>query len=86
MPELHPSTWITLFQTLPDPRQQRGCRFPWWVILPIILAALASNHAPPKAMSEWVAAQAATLKPSLWPRWPSESPLRRALRLVDVAA
>ncbi len=53
MPEPYDNTWIDLFQTLPDPRHRRGCRFPWWVLLTIIMMALASNQHHPKAMSEW---------------------------------
>jgi predicted transposase YbfD/YdcC len=86
MSDLYDNTWIGFFQTLPDPRQRRGCRFPWWVLLTIVMAALVSDHPHPKAMHEWVVAHAATLKQTLWPRLPSEATLRRTLRLVDVVS
>ncbi|MGO8949918.1 MAG: ISAs1 family transposase [Ktedonobacterales bacterium] len=84
MLEPYDTTWIDLFQTLPDPRHRRGCRFPWWVLLTIIMMALASNQHHPKAMSEWAEEHAELLHRHVWRRLPSATTLRRVLCLVDV--
>ncbi len=83
MPEPYDSTWIDLFQTLPDPRHRRGCRFPWWVLLTVIIMALASNQHQPKAMSEWIDEHAELLRRHVCPL--PVPHLRRVLRMVDVA-
>jgi predicted transposase YbfD/YdcC len=72
---------------VPDPRQARGQRYPWPLLLVLISAALVSGHTHGRAIGQWVREQAPTWRPALgWPlaRWPSESTLRRALRQLDV--
>lgn len=72
---------------IPDPRQARGKRFAWALLLTLLAAGLSSGHQTAHAIAQWVTLQAITLRavlPAL-PRLPSESTLLRTLRLIDVA-
>jgi len=74
---------------VPDPRQRRGQRYPWPVLLTLLAAALVSGQQSLRASGQWVAEHAAELGPlvGLPPgRVPSPATLRRAVRAVDVAA
>jgi predicted transposase YbfD/YdcC len=84
MLDQHCTTWKTFFQSLPDPRHARGRRYPWWVLLTMIMAALASGQTHPQAMRQWVEEHGDQLQARLWQRLPSGSTLRRALRSIDV--
>ena len=83
MPPAPGNTWRDLFHALPDPRQRRGQRFAWWVLLTLIAAALLSDQA---AMSQWVQEHADDLRQQVWPTLPSDATLRRTLQRWDVAA
>jgi predicted transposase YbfD/YdcC len=74
---------------VPDPRQRRGRRYPWPVLLTLIAAALVSGQQGMRAIGQWVAEHAEELAPLLGlapGRVPSAATLRRAVRAVDVAA
>ena len=83
------STFMDILADLPDPRQPRGVRHGWRVILTVISAALAAGCRTPHAIGQWVGLHAAVLHTTLCPtakRLPSESTVVRALRQVDVSA
>jgi predicted transposase YbfD/YdcC len=74
---------------VPDPRDRRGVRHAWDLLLVLIGAALLGGQGHGRAIAQWVTEHAETLRTSLRPagdRLPSESTLRRALARVDVAA
>ena len=81
------SNLMELFAALPDPRQARGKRHSWALILTLIGAALVSGEQGLRAISQWVAERREELCEALHPprrRLPSDSTLRRALRELDV--
>ena len=74
---------------VPDPRQPRGRRYPWPVLLTVIAAALVSGQRGMRGIGQWVAEHAEELGPllDLAPgRVPSAATLRRTVRCVDLAA
>ena len=76
-------------RAVPDPRRRRGQRYPWWVLLTVIAAAVASGQRHGRAISQWVHEHRAELTEVLGDaagRTPSEATLRRTLQAVDVAA
>jgi predicted transposase YbfD/YdcC len=83
------SSLAAMLDDLPDPRQARGKRHAWGLILTLIGAALVSGQQGMQAISQWVAEHAEELCALLRPprrRLPSDSTLRRALRALDLAA
>ena len=71
---------------VPDPRQARGKRFAWPLLLTLLTAGLASGQQTARAIAQWVRLYADQLTIAL-PQLvaiPSESTLLRTLRLVDV--
>jgi predicted transposase YbfD/YdcC len=80
---------LAALQNVPDPRQARGQRYAWPLLLTLIAAALASGQQGVRAIGQWVTEHADDLIVALDPprrRLPSTATLRRALRTVDVAA
>ena len=74
---------------VPDPRQRRGQRYPWWLLLELIVAALVIGQPHGRAIGQWVQEHAAALPGRLgWTgrRLPSAATLRRALLAIDLAA
>lgn len=74
---------------VPDPRQRRGQRYAWPVLLTVIAAAVVSGQHGMRAIGQWVAEHADELGPMLGlapGRAPSAATLRRAVRAVDLAA
>jgi predicted transposase YbfD/YdcC len=74
---------------VPDPRQARGQRYPWPLLLVLISAALVSGQTHGRGISQWVREHAVTLRAGVqWEarHWPSEATVRRTLRHVDIAA
>lgn len=74
---------------VPDPRQRRGQRYAWPVLLTVIAAALVSGQQGMRAIGQWVAEHADELGPVLGlapGRVPSAATLRRAVRAVDLGA
>lgn len=82
-------TLVAALAAVPDPRQRRGQRYPWTLLLTLIAAALASNQPHGRAIGQWVREHTEELRVRLgWRgcRLPSEATLRRALLALDVAA
>lgn len=80
---------LAALRDVPDPRQARGQRYAWPLLLTLIAAALASGQQGVRAIGQWVTEHADDLVVVLDPprrRLPSTATLRRALRTVDVAA
>ena len=78
------TTLAAALKGLPDPRQRRGQRYPWSLL---ILAALLSGERHGRGIGQWVQEHAAELGDRLgWPgpQLPSEATLRRALRELDL--
>ncbi|MDP9371239.1 MAG: ISAs1 family transposase [Chloroflexota bacterium] len=74
---------------VPDPRQARGKRHAWSLILVLIGAALVSGQRNVRAIGQWVAERHEELATLLHPprgRLPSTPTFRRALRAVDIDA
>jgi predicted transposase YbfD/YdcC len=83
------TTLVAAVRDLPDPRQRRGQRYPWWVLLTVMTAAVASGQRHGRAIGQWVSehrAELAGVLAAAGGRTPSEATLRRALQTVDVAA
>ena len=81
------TTLVDALRDMPDPRQRRGQRYPWWVLLSLIAAAVVSGQAHGRAIGQWVREHADDLAGMLAAaqgRVPSEATLRRALQAVDV--
>jgi predicted transposase YbfD/YdcC len=82
------TTLSAALREVPDPRQRRGQRYPWWLLLTLIAAAVVSQQRHGRAIGQWVREHADEIRTSLsWPgaTLPSEATLRRALRAVDLA-
>jgi predicted transposase YbfD/YdcC len=79
------STLLAALQDVPDPRKARGKRYPWTLLLTIIVAGLASNYQTARAIAQWARLHAADLRAALpdLVRIPSESTLLRTLRQID---
>jgi len=83
------SDLLSALSAVPDPRQRRGRRYAWPLLLTLIAAALASGERNVRAVGQWVAEHAEELTAALAPprgRLPSTATLRRVLRAVDVDA
>ena len=71
---------------IPDPRNARGKRHAWALLLTLISAALLGGHRNGRAIGQWVENHRLELLTTLpIRRLPSPSTLRRALRTLDVA-
>jgi len=82
------SSLMDLFAAMPDPRQARGKRYSWSLILTLIAAALVSGERGVRALSQWISARQPELLAVLGgtrQQLPSATTVRRALRVVDVA-
>lgn len=83
------TTLTDALMAVPDPRKRRGQRYPWWVLLTLIAAAIVSGQQHGRAIGQWVREHTDELDALLagaGGRVPSEATLRRALQAVDVAA
>lgn len=82
------STLVAALKAVPDPRDARGKRHAWWMLLTLIAGALASGQHNGRAIGQWVREHYTELVALLQPahgQLASESTLRRALRAVDLA-
>jgi hypothetical protein len=89
MDTLQYSTLMEAVADVPDPRQRRGKRHAWALILTLICAALVCQQRSGRALGQWVvehAEELATALPLPQRRLPSTSTLRRALRDLAVPA
>ncbi len=81
------TTMVKALSEVPDPRERRGVRYPWVLLLTLIGAAMVGGQKHGRAIAQWVREHTEVLVGLLEPegeRLPSESTLRRALRSVDV--
>lgn len=86
MAEPQYSTLLAAVAAIPDPRKARGKRYPWALLLTILVAGLASNYQTARAIADWVrltVAEWQTHIPSL-SHPPSASTLLRTIRALDV--
>lgn len=82
------SSLMERFAAMPDPRQARGKRSAWSLILALIAAALVGGARGVRALSQWSSERQAELLAVLGGarrRLPGATTVRRALRAVDVA-
>lgn len=79
------STLMDALQQVPDPRKARGKRYPWTLLLTILVAGLASNYQTARAIAQWARLHASELHAALpqLVRIPSASTLLRTLRQID---
>ena len=81
------STLLEALKDVPDPRQARGQRYSWLLLLALISGALASGQRTAHAMADWVRLHTVELRAALQvsrERLASEATLRRALRAIDL--
>ena len=80
------STLLKALQGVPDPRQARGKRYPWLLLLTILVSGMASGYQTARAIGQWAHLHADALQAALphVRRIPSESTLLRTLRQMDV--
>lgn len=88
MDESHSKTMLEAFEEVADPRKRRGIRYPWRLLLGLIVAAMVSGNGHGRAIAQWVRELADKLKEVLeleGGRLPTESTLRRALSRMNQA-
>jgi predicted transposase YbfD/YdcC len=81
------STLLEALKDVPDPRQARGQRYAWLLLLTLISGALVSGQRTAHAMADWVRLHTVELRAALQvsrERLASEATLRRALRAIDL--
>jgi len=82
------SSLMERFAAMPDPRQARGKRSSWSLILTLIAAALVSGEHGVWALSQWITERQTELLALLGgarQQLPGATTVRRALRVVEVA-
>jgi predicted transposase YbfD/YdcC len=80
---------VERFKAFDDPRDPRGVRHPWWVILTIAAAARMAGQKTDRAVALWAKHQRSTLArylPLYHGRPPSQSTFQRAFCELDVEA
>jgi DDE_Tnp_1-associated/Transposase DDE domain len=79
------STLMDALQCVPDPRKARGKRYPWTLLLTIVVAGLASNYQTARAIAQRAKLHASELHAALpeLVHIPSASTLLRTLRQID---
>lgn len=83
------TTLLAALHAVPDPRQARGKRHAWPLILTLIVAALASGQKNVRGIAQWAGLHATEILNVLAldvPCLPSASTFYRALRAVDIDA
>lgn len=83
------ATLVEAFRAVPDPRQRRGKRDPWWLLLTLVAAAMLDGERHGRGIGQWVHEHRGRIRQGLgWQgtRLPSTSTLRRTLREVDLTA
>ncbi len=89
MDEPKQSSLMDAIVDIPDPRNARGKRHPWALLLTLIRAALLGGQRSGRAIGQWVDDHTVERMPRLpipQKPLPSTSTLRRALRVLDVVA
>jgi len=80
------STLREALKDVPDPRQARGQRYSWVLLLTLISGALASGQRTAHAMADWVRLHTVELREALHvarERLASEATLRRVFQAID---
>jgi predicted transposase YbfD/YdcC len=82
------TTLHSALSTIPDPRQARGKRHEWSLLLTLIAAAVSNGVRSSKGIGRWIWSHQAELVAQLRPErgLPSPSTVRRALQGIDLAA
>ncbi len=81
------STLMDALKHVPDPRNCRGKRHAWLMLLTILVSGLASGYQSARAIAHWAKLHASELQqllPALQ-HIPSESTILRAIRQIDAA-
>ena len=80
------STLLDALAATPDPRQARGKRYPWRILLVLLISGLASGCQTARAIAHWSRLHQTALQAQLpdLVRVPSESTFLRTLRTIDV--
>jgi predicted transposase YbfD/YdcC len=87
MDDVKCTTALQMFQTLTDPRRARGQRYPWPLLLTLIVAGMATGEQSVRGIARWLELNKEHLVKYLQlhrGKLPSESTVRRALWHVDV--
>jgi predicted transposase YbfD/YdcC len=82
-------TLVDALGAVPDPRQRRGRRYSWELLLVLSAAAVVSGQTHVRGIGQWVREHADEVRDLLdrpGQRLPSEATLRRAIRSVDPVA
>jgi hypothetical protein len=79
------STLLQALQSVPDPRQAHGTRYPW-LLLTILVSGMASGYQTARAIGQWAHVHADAWQAALptLQRIPGESPLLRTVRPIEV--
>lgn len=80
---------ISVCKELEDPRDPRGVRHPWWVLVSILVAGLLSDLDHARGIAQWAEAEQELLAawlPLPHGQAPSESTLQRTLRQLGLPA
>jgi predicted transposase YbfD/YdcC len=80
------TTLVEALGSLVDPRKARGQRYGWMLLLTLIAIALVSGQRTVHAIADWCAQHWEDLQTELHPvreQCPSESTVRRTLRMID---
>jgi predicted transposase YbfD/YdcC len=80
---------IARFKAMEDPRDPRGVRYPWWVLLTLVTAAMLADCNHYRAMAEWAHAHQGRLRrrlPLFRGQAPSVKTFQRVMDLVDAEA
>jgi predicted transposase YbfD/YdcC len=89
MDEPHGITLVECLRSLPDPRDRRGRRYEWWLLVTVLLAGLVQEVGGVRAMADW--AQFSGPELCQWlgvrlRRMPSLATLQRVPASLDLAA
>lgn len=82
------TTLVEVLEAIPDPRHARGKRYPWLFLLSLIALAMLNDQHTVHAIADWIKLHFAELQrelKALGLSCPSESTLRRTLRLIPIA-
>jgi len=83
------TTLMEGLKDVPDPRHPRGMRYPWLFLLALICCAVASGQSTGHGIAHWISLRGVEFLEKLKPPHrciPSESTIRRVLKIMDVHA
>jgi len=85
----HGITLVDCLRSLDDPRAKRGQRYPWWLLVTVVLAGLVQEVGGVRAIAEWVEFHSEELRAFLGVqvrRMPSLTTLQRVIASLDLEA